>query len=77
VRVRTSWFATEVEVEVSSSLADDPRRTTSSGHGLRGMGDRVEASGGTLTAGPAGAGTWAVVAHLPLNAQEAMTDALV
>jgi len=77
VRVRTSWSATEVEVSVSSSLADGPRRTTSSGHGLRGMGGRVEASGGTLTAGPAGAGTWAVVAHLPLNGREAMTDALV
>ena len=37
------------------------------GLGLPGLAERVEALGGTLTAGPADAGGWRVVATLPLG----------
>jgi signal transduction histidine kinase len=43
-------------------------RPRHSGLGLPGLAERVEALGGTLTAGPADAGGWRVTATLPLGA---------
>ncbi|WP_405059392.1 histidine kinase [Kribbella sp. NBC_01505] len=41
-------------------------RRTAGGYGLIGMGERIDALGGTLTAGPDGEGGWRVLAELPL-----------
>jgi signal transduction histidine kinase len=41
-------------------------RRTAEGYGLLGMGERIEALGGTLTAGPHGDRGWRVLAQLPL-----------
>jgi signal transduction histidine kinase len=43
----------------------DPARPASHGFGLLGMTERVELLGGTLRAGPAPEGGWAVDAELP------------
>jgi len=43
---------------------------TGSGHGLRGMQERVTLLGGSLLAGPEADGGWTVTAMLPLTAQE-------
>ena len=55
----------EVEVlnEAPPVAAPSPVRGT--GHGLRGLRERVDALGGTLQAGPWGAGGWRVAARLP------------
>jgi signal transduction histidine kinase len=67
--------------DVSVTLADDPRSVTvrvsndgaqraakAGGYGLIGMRERVEALGGSLTAGPDGPASWTVVATVPLRA---------
>ncbi|MFC8194192.1 sensor histidine kinase [Streptomyces sp. NPDC057298] len=55
--------ATRVEV---TNPAGTPRTdTVGSGYGLVGLRERVAALGGELTAGPAGAGAWRVVARIP------------
>jgi signal transduction histidine kinase len=43
----------------------DPARSASHGFGLLGMTERVQLLGGTLRAGPAPGGGWAVDAELP------------
>ena len=43
----------------------DPARPASHGFGLLGMTERVQLLGGTLRAGPAPGGGWAVDAELP------------
>jgi len=47
----------------------------SGGHGLRGMRERVEALGGTITIGPTATGGWVVQAALPLGQPPAHPDA--
>ncbi|TDD63210.1 two-component sensor histidine kinase [Kribbella antibiotica] len=42
-------------------------RRTAGGYGLIGMGERIDALGGTLTAGPYGERSWQVLAQLPLS----------
>ncbi len=58
-------------------IADDgtgrPATTTGAGAGLRGMSERAEALGGTLTAGPDGERGWRVEATLPLAPAGART----
>jgi signal transduction histidine kinase len=44
---------------------DSDRRDRRSGHGLAGMRERVQLTGGTLIAGPTGQGGWRVEARLP------------
>lgn len=64
--------------DISVTLADDPRSVTvliandgaqrsvkTGGYGLIGMRERVQALGGTLSAGPDGSGGWTVLATLP------------
>ncbi|HEV2871781.1 MAG TPA: sensor histidine kinase [Actinomycetota bacterium] len=46
-------------------VADSDRRDPRSGHGLAGMRERVQLTGGTLVAGPTGQGGWRVEARLP------------
>jgi two-component system sensor histidine kinase UhpB len=55
-----------VEAEVTNDGAGESAATP--GYGLTGMAERVAAAGGTLSAGPAGAGRWRVAARLPLKA---------
>jgi signal transduction histidine kinase len=77
VAVRVAATAAELTVEVrddGGSAAARPRPEPGGdlaggggGHGLPGMRERVRVYGGSLTAGPEGAG-WAVRAVLPLGA---------
>ncbi|WP_203417088.1 sensor histidine kinase [Jiangella ureilytica] len=61
---------------VSGAGADAASRAAGSGHGLLGMRERAAVVGGTLSAGPAGTGGFAVDAVLPYRAAaaEAPTD---
>ncbi|MFC9970075.1 sensor histidine kinase [Spirillospora sp. NPDC127200] len=56
----------EVEVSVRDDGQGRGRRLPSSGFGLAGLDERVEALGGTLRAGPRPEGGWEVVAVLPV-----------
>lgn len=57
-----------VEVVDDAPAVGGPRHQHREGYGLLGMRERVEALGGSLDAGPGGAGGWAVRARLPLPA---------
>ena len=50
---------------IDSDRSDRSGRSGRAGHGLAGMRERVQLTGGTLTAGPTGAGGWRVEAWLP------------
>ncbi|MEO0495409.1 MAG: ATP-binding protein, partial [Actinomycetota bacterium] len=56
-----------VRVEDDGHGAAADRNTTGAGQGLVGMRERVEAFGGTLTAGPRPGGGFAVAAELPIR----------
>ncbi|MEV0622971.1 histidine kinase [Nonomuraea sp. NPDC050404] len=71
VTVRVTQGNRELSVEVTDDarpLPSAPRRRArkARGYGLVGMRERVEALGGTLSAGPRGEGGWTVLAGLPL-----------
>ncbi|WP_245929267.1 sensor histidine kinase [Murinocardiopsis flavida] len=55
-----------VTVEVSDDARPSAARQHRGGYGLIGMRERVEAFGGTLTAGPRPEGGWSVLATLPV-----------
>ncbi|MFJ1764398.1 sensor histidine kinase [Amycolatopsis sp. NPDC088138] len=55
-----------LEVEVRNDVQHEPKPDNGSGTGLLNMRERAGAVGGTLTAGPAGAG-WLVRAELPVG----------
>jgi signal transduction histidine kinase len=55
-----------LEVEVRNDVHHKPKPENGSGTGLLNMRERAGAVGGTLTAGPAGAG-WLVHAELPVG----------
>ena len=57
--------ALEVEVADEAPPAAAPSLVRGTGLGLRGLRERVDALGGTLQAGPSGAGGWRVAARLP------------
>jgi signal transduction histidine kinase len=67
VSVVASADGEAVRIVVADDGAGRPAATTGAGAGLRGMRERAEALGGTLTAGPAGASGWRVEATLPLE----------
>ena len=66
VLVRLDFQPSALTVEVANQLAAlPPPPTEGAGHGLRGMRERVEGSGGRLSAGARPAGGFAVRAWLP------------
>lgn len=66
VHVRLGVSADAVEVEVLDDGRGAAAPSDGAGHGLLGMRERVAAHGGTLHAGPAPGGGFAVSARLPL-----------
>ena len=72
VRVALAWHDERVELEVSNAVAAVSTDTGSvvaaaRGHGLIGMRERAQLVGGTLEAGPDGAGRFVVRATVPLG----------
>ncbi len=65
VEIRVAECAGGLRLRVTDDGQTDPLRSTSHGFGLLGMTERVELLGGTLRAGPAPEGGWAVDAELP------------
>ncbi|MGW5307627.1 sensor histidine kinase [Streptomyces griseoluteus] len=65
VRIDYTPPATLVEVTNPPSTGPTDVPSVSSGFGLIGLRERVEALGGHLNAGPAGAGTWRLAARIP------------
>lgn len=63
-RVQLSWQPERLEILVDNQRAG---RAGEWGHGLRGMVERAGLYGGTVSAGPRGAGAWRVHAVLPLS----------
>jgi signal transduction histidine kinase len=73
VTVLLDYAADALEVQVLDDGRGAPASALEAGHGLRGMRERAEALGGSLTAGPAGpAGTggFAVAVRLPVASVE-------
>lgn len=66
--VRLDYAPTQLTVRIDNAESDRPGllEMPGGGHGLEGMGHRIAAHGGTLTAGPADDFAWSVVAQLPL-----------
>ncbi|MFF1285808.1 sensor histidine kinase [Streptomyces sp. NPDC058299] len=66
VTVRVDYRPPATLVEVVNT-AGTPANTLSvdSGYGLIGLGERVTALGGNLSAGPAGSGSWCLAARIP------------
>ncbi|MFC4013867.1 sensor histidine kinase [Nonomuraea purpurea] len=66
VRVRVARSGDGLDVRIHNEPPPTAgERLPASGHGLAGMRERVHTHGGTLTAGPDGAGGWLLTAHLP------------
>lgn len=73
-RVRVARGPESVDVEVLDDGGTSPTqlRDSGSGHGLRGMRERVAALHGSFEAGPRPEGGWRVAARLPVARVEAM-----
>ena len=65
VQIRVVEGGGRLRLRVTDDGQLDPARSTSHGFGLLGMTERVQLLGGTLRAGPAPGGGWAVDAELP------------
>lgn len=65
VEIRLAEGAGRLRLRVSDDGQIDPARPANHGFGLLGMTERVQLLGGTLRAGPAPEGGWAVDAELP------------
>ena len=65
VEIRVDEGAGRLRLRVTDDGQIDPARRTSHGYGLLGMRERTQLLGGTLRAGPAPEGGWAVDAELP------------
>ena len=65
VEIRVDHGAGRLWLRVTDDGRVDPARPASHGFGLLGMTERVQLLGGTLVAGPAPEGGWAVDAELP------------
>ncbi len=65
VQIRVAEDAGVLRLRVTDDGQTDPARPASHGFGLLGMTERTQLLGGTLRAGPAPEGGWAVDAELP------------
>jgi signal transduction histidine kinase len=65
VQIRVAVGAGVLQLRVADDGRTDPTRPASHGFGLLGMAERVQLLGGTLSAGPAPEGGWAVDVELP------------
>ena len=65
VEIRVVEVGGTLRLRVTDDGQLDPARSPSHGFGLLGMTERVQLLGGTLRAGPAPEGGWAVDAELP------------
>lgn len=65
VTIHVRYSPPDTLVEVTNLPGAHPTDTVPSGLGLIGLTERVEALGGTLHAGPSGAGTWRIAASIP------------
>jgi signal transduction histidine kinase len=65
VRVRGGEDALDVEVANGAAKTQEDLRGAGTGNGLGGLRERVDASGGSLRAGPLPAGGWLVAARIP------------
>ncbi|MBO1331174.1 sensor histidine kinase [Streptomyces sp. VRA16 Mangrove soil] len=65
--VQLTYGEAELTVRVTDEGAADPDRPPTEGTGLTGMRERVDAVGGTLTAGPRAGGGFEIRAVLPLT----------
>lgn len=65
VHIRVDYGPPRTIVEVTNSPGQTARHSTSSGFGLIGLRERVQALGGQFTAGPRGAGSWQLSADIP------------
>jgi len=77
VEVAASASAHTLELRVENRAAVTRRTSlasTGGGNGLLGMRQRIEAAGGTLSAGPSAAGGWIVRMVLPLMAPAKLTE---
>ena len=65
--VELRYSATELQIRVDNDGAAAAAATPQGGSGIRGMRERAQAIGGTLTAGPRRGGGFRVEAHLPVQ----------
>ena len=67
VDLRLAWDGAGVDLEIVNAMRADAATAESHGlrHGLPGMRERAQLAGGSLTAEPAGDGTFRVRAHIP------------
>ncbi|MFF0837282.1 MULTISPECIES: sensor histidine kinase [unclassified Streptomyces] len=68
VRIRLTYGPPATVVEIVNPPGQAGEHNASSGFGLVGLGERVHALGGHLSAGPHGAGAWRLAARMPLPA---------
>jgi signal transduction histidine kinase len=67
VNIRVAEGSGRLRLHVTDDGQNDPARVVRHGYGLLGMTERVHLLGGTLRAGPAPEGGWAVDAELPME----------
>ncbi|MDQ0645726.1 sensor histidine kinase [Microbacterium murale] len=70
VRVRTDERAVHLRVHNTAATREVPSAVQSTGHGLRGMRERVALVDGTLEADPDADGGWTVAAELPWTSKQ-------
>ncbi len=70
VQVHIDYGPPVTDIEVTNSPSTRQAQVVPSGFGLVGLRERVEALGGWLSAGPAGAGSWTVAARIPHRGSE-------
>jgi len=67
IEVRLRADTTTVRIRVQNTAPSRTPENHSTGYGLRGMRERAEILGGSLSAGPTSDGGWGVDAALPLS----------